>query len=211
MTSMTSPTMSFLGCAADYHGGGIPTGLRATSGSKGSRAQLRAAELARSGARSERLPSLAVNADYGVIGTNPSQSHGTFSVTGTLRFPIWQGGRTGGDIEQADATLTQRRAELEDLKLQVEGDIRKVYLDLEAATSEVEVAQINARVAKETLDLTRQRVEAGVADSVELVQSQEALAGAELDYIDSVFAHNVAKTKPCSLHGPRSGKPAEVP
>jgi outer membrane protein TolC len=134
-----------------------------------------------------------VNADYGVIGTNPSQSHGTFSVTGTLRFPIWEGGRTGGDIEQADATLTQRRAELEDLKLQVEGDIRKVYLDLEAATSEVEVAQRNTRVARETLDLTRQRVEAGVADSVELVQSQEALAGAELDYINSVFAHNVAK------------------
>src|ERR1700728_3193092 len=160
---------------------------------KAAAAQVRAADLALSGARSERLPSLAGNADYGVIGTNPSQSHGTFSVTGTLRFPIWQGGRTEGDIEQADATLTQRRAELEDLKLQVEGDIRKVYLDLEAATSEVEVAQKNAQVAKETLDLTRQRVEAGVADSVELVQSQEALAGAELDYINSVFAHNVAK------------------
>lgn len=160
---------------------------------KAAAAQVRAAALAGSGARSERLPSLAVNADYGVIGTNPSQSHGTFSLTGTLRFPIWQGGRTEGDIEQADATLTQRRAELEDLKLQVEGDIRKVFLDLEAATSEVEVAQKNVRVAQETLDLTRQRVEAGVADSVELVQSQEALAGAELDYINSVFAHNVAK------------------
>jgi outer membrane protein TolC len=160
---------------------------------KAAAAQVRAADLARSGARSERLPSLAVNADYGVIGTNPSQSHGTFSVTGTLRFPIWEGGRTGGDIEQADATLTQRRAELEDLKLQVEGEIRMVFLDLQAATSEVEVAQKNAQVAKETLDLTRQRVEAGVADSVELVQSQEALAGAELDYINSVFAHNVAK------------------
>ena len=160
---------------------------------KAAAAQVRAADLARSGARSERLPSLAVSADYGVIGTNPSQSHGTFSVTGTLRFPIWEGGRAGGDIEQAEATLTQRHAELEDLKLQVEGEIRKVYLDLEAATSEVEVAQKNAKVAKETLDLTRQRVEAGVADSVELVQSQESLAGAELDYINSVFAHNVAK------------------
>jgi outer membrane protein TolC len=156
-------------------------------------AQVRAADLARSGARSERLPSLAVNADYGVIGTNPSQSHGTFSFTGTLRFPIWEGGRTEGNIEQADASLTQRRAELEDLKLQVESEIRKVYLDLHAAASEVQVAQKNVQVAKETLDLTRQRVEAGVADSVELVQSQESLAGAELDYINSVFAHNVAK------------------
>jgi hypothetical protein len=32
-----------------------------------------------------------------------------------------------------------------------------------------------------------------VADSIELVQSQEALAGAELDYINSVLSHNVAK------------------
>jgi len=160
---------------------------------KAAAAQVRAADLARSGARSERLPSLSVNADYGVIGTNPSQSHGTFSVNGTLRFPIWEGGRTEGNIEQADASLTQRRAELEDLKLQVESEIRKVYLDLEAVSSEVEVAQKNVQVAKETLDLTRQRVKAGVADSVELVQSQEALAGAELDYINSVFAHNVAK------------------
>ncbi len=160
---------------------------------KAAAAQVRAAGLALSGARSERLPSLSVNADYGVIGTNPAQSHGTFSATGTLRFPIWEGGRTEGDIEQANATLTQRRAELEDLKLEVESEIRKIYFDLEAATSQVEVAQKNVQVAKETLDLTRQRVEAGVADSVELVQSQESLAGAELDYINSVFAHNLAK------------------
>ncbi len=155
--------------------------------------QVRAADLALSAARSERLPSLSFNADYGVIGTNPAQSHGTFSVTGTLRFPIWEGGRIEGNIEQADASLTQRRAELEDLKLQVESEIRKVYLDLQAAASEVEVAQKNVQVANETLALTRQRVEAGVADSVELVQSQESLANAELDYINSVFAHNVAK------------------
>lgn len=160
---------------------------------KAAAVQVRAADLALSGAHSERLPTLSMNADYGVIGINPSQSHGTFSVTGTLRFPIWEGGRTAGNIEQADATLTQRRAELEDLKLQIESEIRKVYLDLQAATSEVEVAQKNILVSGETLDLTRQRVEAGVAGSVELVQSQESLATAELDYINSVFAHNVAK------------------
>jgi outer membrane protein TolC len=32
-----------------------------------------------------------------------------------------------------------------------------------------------------------------VASSVELVQAQEALATAELDYINTVFAHNLAK------------------
>jgi outer membrane protein TolC len=173
--------------------GALRLAIEQRSDLKAAAAQVRAADLALSGARSERLPSLSVSADYGVIGVNPAQSHGTFSVTGTLRFNIWEGGRTEGDIEQADASLMQRRAELEDLQLEVESEIRKVYLDLQAATSQVEVAHKNVQLAKETLDLTRQRVEAGVATSVELVQSQESLAGAELDYINSVFAHNVAK------------------
>ena len=156
-------------------------------------AQLRAAERSRSAARAERLPALSLSADYGAIGMNPSDAHGTFSVVGSLKFPIWQGGRIEGDIEQASAALAQRQAELEDLRGQVEADVRKVYLDLEAARSQVQVATENLQVTKENLKLTRQRYDAGVTDNVEVVQSQESVAGAELDYINSVFSHNVAK------------------
>jgi outer membrane protein TolC len=128
-----------------------------------------------------------------VIGVNPAQSHGTFTAAATLRVPIWQGGRAKGDIEQADAALTQRRAELEDLKTQVESDIREAYLDVETAASQVEVAQRNIKVTEEALDLTRQRYEAGVTDNVEVIQAQESVTSAKLDYINSVFAHNAAK------------------
>ena len=48
-------------------------------------------------------------------------------------------------------------------------------------------------MTQENLRLTRQRYEAGVTDNVEVVQSQDTVAAAELDYISSVFAHNVAK------------------
>ncbi len=160
---------------------------------KAALAQVRASERSRSAARAERLPSLAFSADYGAIGTNPSQSHGTFTVAGTLRFPIWQGGRAEGDIEQAQASLDQRRAELEDMRGRVESDVRNAFLDLQAATNQVEVSRTNQRVARETLDLTRQRYDAGVTDSVEVMQSHEGVASADLDYITSLFAHNLAK------------------
>jgi len=114
-------------------------------------------------------------------------------VAGTLRFPIWQGGRTEGDIEQAEASLDQRRAEVEDMRGRVESDVRDAFLDLQAATNQVEVSRTNQRVARETLDLTRQRYDAGVTDSVEVVQSHEGVASADLDYITSLFAHNLAK------------------
>ena len=48
-------------------------------------------------------------------------------------------------------------------------------------------------MTQENLRLTRQRYEAGITDNVEVVQSQDAVAAAELDHISSVFAHNVAK------------------
>jgi outer membrane protein TolC len=160
---------------------------------KAAESQVRAAERGKSAAKSELLPSLTAAGDYGVIGTNPAQSHGTFTASATLHVPIWQGGRAKGDIEQADAVLAQRRAELEDLKLQVESDVREAYLDLQTAASQVEVAERNIHVAEESLNLTRQRFEAGVTDNVEVVQAQESVASAKLDYINSVFAHNAAK------------------
>jgi len=160
---------------------------------KAAELQVEAAERSRSAARNERLPSLSVNGDYGAIGVNPAQAHSTFSVVGTLRVPIWQGGRAEADMTQAEAVLAQRKSELADLRSRIESDVRNAFLDLQAAASQVAVAQRNLQVTEETLGLTRQKFDAGVSDNVAVVQSQDAVAGAQLDYINSVFAHNVAK------------------
>jgi len=160
---------------------------------KAADAQIKAAERTVKAARAERYPSLSLSGDYGDIGVNPPQSHPTFSVSGTLSIPIYRGGRTEGDIEQANASLTARKAEMEDLRGRVESDVRNAFLDLEAATSQVEVARRNLDVTRETLDLTKQRFDTGVTDSVDVSQQQASVAGAELDYINAVFAHNLAK------------------
>ena len=160
---------------------------------KAADAQVRAAERAHAAARAERYPSLGVTGDYGGIGVNPSQLQTTYTAAASLKIPIWQGGKTEGDIQQSDAALAQRRAEYEDLKGQIESDVRTSYLDLQAAASQVEVAQRNVQVTKEALELTRQKVEVGVIDNVQYVQAQEEVTNAEFDFINGVFAFNVAK------------------
>jgi outer membrane protein TolC len=156
-------------------------------------AQVQAAELALAAARGERLPALSLNADYGRIGTTPSQAQPTFTVVGMLHVPIWEGGRTGGHVEAAAAALAQRRAEQADLGAEVEAEVRRAFLDVQAAASQVDVAERNLEVNRQSLDLTRQRFAAGVTDNLEVVQTEEALAAAELDRINSLFAHNLAK------------------
>ncbi|HLJ23301.1 MAG TPA: TolC family protein [Candidatus Acidoferrales bacterium] len=160
---------------------------------KAADAQVRAAERAHSAARAERYPSLGATADYGGIGVNASQLQITYTAGASLKIPIWQGGRADGDIQQADAALDQRRAEYDDLKGQIESDVRSAYLDLQAASSQVEVAEKNVAVNKEALELMRQKVEVGVIDNVAYVQAQEEVTNAEFDYINGVFAFNVAK------------------
>jgi outer membrane protein TolC len=160
---------------------------------KAAEAQIRAAERARAAARAERLPSLAVSADLGEIGPRFNEGQHTYTVAGSLKIPVWQGGRAAGDIEQADAALDQRRAELLDTQGRVESDVRNSFLDLEAASSQLELARSNQDLARETLRLSREKFDAGVTDSVEVVQSQEAVASSDLDYITALFAHNLAK------------------
>jgi outer membrane protein TolC len=132
-------------------------------------------------------------ADLGAIGPRISQPEHTNTVTGSIRIPIWQGGRAAGDMEQAEASLEQRRAEAADLRGKVEADVRNGFLDLQAAGSRVGLAANNQELAKETLRLAQEKFDAGVSDSVEVTQAAEAVATADLDRITALFVHNLAK------------------
>jgi outer membrane protein TolC len=158
-----------------------------------SEAQVRAAERALSAAHAERLPSLSLNGDYGVIGPDPVSTHGVFAVTGSLNIPVWQGGRAKGDIQQAEATLHQRQAELADQRGRVEQDVRTALVELQTAAGQVKLAESNRQYANETLSQARDRFNAGVATTVEVVQAQEQVASAEGDYISSLFSLDLAK------------------
>jgi outer membrane protein TolC len=160
---------------------------------KAADSQVHAAEISRRAAVDERLPTISAGADYGIIGTDPTASHGTFSASATIRVPIFNGRRVHGDIEQADAALQQRRAEYEELRGRIDADVRTAFLDLNSAAQQVTVADNNRKLAADTLEQARDRFAAGVADTIEVVQAQESVAGAERDYISSLFAHNLAK------------------
>jgi len=157
-------------------------------------AQVKAADLARKAAVDEYYPSLELTADYGATGVNPSRdAHGTFSVNGAVVFPIFRSGRIRADIDQAEAALAQRKSEYEDAKGKAEEDVRTAFLDLTAAGQQVRVADSNRGLAADTLQQSRDRFGAGVADTVELVQAQESVATAEEDYISALYAFNLAQ------------------
>jgi outer membrane protein TolC len=156
-------------------------------------ADVRAAELSRKAAVAGYFPSLSFGADYGTGGAHPSDATRVYDVRGTLSIPIFTGNRVHGDIQQADAQLEQARDRLDNLRAQIEADVRTALLNLQSSAEQVNVARSNIDLADQTLTQSRDRFSAGVTDTVEVVQSQQAVAGAHEQYISSLYKYNFAK------------------
>ncbi len=112
-------------------------------------ADVRAAEFSRKAAVAGYFPSLAFNADYGTGGAHPSTATQVFDVRGTLSIPIFQGGSVHGDILQADARLEQSRERLDNLRAQIDSDVRTALLNLQSSADQVNVARSNIDLAEE--------------------------------------------------------------
>jgi outer membrane protein TolC len=155
--------------------------------------QVRAAEQFRRAATAEHLPTLGVSGNYGAAGVNIGDSHGVFNAGATLAIPIFAGGRTHADVLEAEATLRQSQQQLDNLRGQIDYDVRSALLDLSAADAQVQVARLGLDLANQTLVQARDRFTAGVTDNLEVVEAQDSVALANENYISSLYSHNVAK------------------
>jgi outer membrane protein TolC len=157
-------------------------------------ATVRSAEYSRRAAQAGYYPSLAASGDYGLAGTDSTLfTHGVFDLRATLTIPIFQGNKVHGDILQADAQLQKSRDQLDNLRGQIDADVRTALLNLESSAQLVAVATSNVALADESLTQSRDRFAAGVTNTVEVVQAQEAVASAHENYISALYSYNYAK------------------
>ncbi len=155
--------------------------------------QLKSAEKARSAATAERYPTISFSGDYGDIGINPANSHGTGNATGTMTIPVLEEGKLRGDANQAQAQLETKRAQFSDIHGQISADVRDSILDIHAAEKQVEVSRSNVQLANEALSEAQQRYAAGVSDNLAVSQAQQSVAQANDQYVSSLYQHNIAK------------------
>ena len=166
---------------------------RTRSDYKAAQALVSAAERSKEAAKAEKLPTLALNADYGAIGPDPASARGTFTLGARLQVPIYQGGRIRADIEQADAQLQQRRSEAEDLRGKIDSDVRSAFLDLKSYEDQLRIARRQIVLAKTQLQQSQDRFAAGVTNNVEVVQAQQSVVSSDDNYISSLYSYNLAK------------------
>jgi outer membrane protein TolC len=155
--------------------------------------RVKAAEAVRDAIAGDRLPSVRVNADYGDIGLAPSDARSTYSISGIVNVPVFQGGRLRGRMLEAEADLMDRRSEAEDFKAGIYYEIRAAFLDLQATAEQLQVATKARDLAARQLTQARDRFAAGVGSNIEVVQAQESVALASEQYIAARYGYDLAK------------------
>ena len=159
---------------------------------KASVTAVHAAELDLSASKSAYLPTVNVNADYGTIGPNPNEHAGRLPWSARSECPVAGRPHRGADRPGRGSPRAPaggaRRSQSRRRRRDPQGDVRRGSVRGTGGGQRAEPS-----VSRETLELTRQRFEAGVSGNIEVVQAQDSVSVAAFDYINSVFSHNVAK------------------
>jgi outer membrane protein TolC len=151
------------------------------------------ARLSASATRLERMPSLSAFGDYGSNGTALNNSLPTRTVGFQVKVPLFDGGRRDARREESASEYRAEAVRTNDLKEQIELDVRLALDSLQSAEQEVKVAQEGLNLANNELTQARRRVDAGVAIGVEVTDAQTRLERARDNHTDALYSYNLAR------------------
>jgi len=151
------------------------------------------ARLAASATKMERLPSVQSFADYGSIGTGPGNALPTRTYGISVKVPIFDGGRRDARRAESASQYRSERVRTNDLKDQLDLDIRLALEGLQSADDELKVAKDGLELADNELTQARRRYDAGVANGLEVTDAQTRLARARDNQIAALYGYNLAR------------------
>lgn len=151
------------------------------------------ARLSASATKMERLPSVAAFGDYGSIGSGLDRALPTRTVGLQVRVPIFDGGRRDARRAESASQYRAEKVRTNDLKEQIELDVRLALDALQSAEEQVKVAREGLSLAENELAQARRRYDAGVANSIEVTDAQTRLERARDNQTAALYGYNVAK------------------
>jgi outer membrane protein TolC len=141
----------------------------------------------------ERVPSVVGFADYGSIGLVINNAIPTRTYGFAVRLPVFDGGRRDARRAETLSQLQQERIKTNDLRQQIELEIRLALDSLRSAEAQVRVAQEGLELAERELAQARRRYEAGITSSIEVTDAQTRLERARENQINALFGYNLAR------------------
>ena len=155
------------------------------------RALERAASAAVDAAIAELYPDLSLRASYAFSGgAFPLVWNWSAALQSALT--VFDRGRRTAGIDSAVAQMQSARTRVADREQQIYLDLTRALNARDTARERLGLADLNVRVARETLELVVERDRLGKATAVELTDAQVALIQAQGDQVKARFDHETA-------------------
>ncbi|MEP6856990.1 MAG: TolC family protein [Gemmatimonadales bacterium] len=155
--------------------------------------RVRAAQQGLSAIKAERLPTLGLVADDGVIGKNGAKMLNTYTWGLQVTLPIFDGFRREGRIQEQRSVVKEAEIRQRDLEQQAQADVRGALLDLAGAREQLDAARERLRFAEQEVSQARDRFNAGVAGNADVVNASLALTASRTLVNDAETAYQLAR------------------
>jgi outer membrane protein TolC len=156
-------------------------------------ARIHAAELAKRAASESRLPTLNFNGTVGQQGLSLPTAIPEYIYQLTVDVPLFTGGRIHADIAKANLEIKEVDQDRADLRSRIALEVKTAQAQLDAARHEVDVANLGVQLAQQEVSQARDRFQAGVANNIEVITAQDALARANDNQIAALYGYNQAR------------------
>jgi outer membrane protein len=168
-------------------------------------ARERIAELEKRGASESRLPSIKFGGFWAEQGLSAPSSIPSYVFQVTVDVPLFTSGRIHAEINKADLEIKKAAQGRADLRNQIALEVKTALAQLESARHEVDVANLGVKLAKEEVLQARDRFQAGVANNIEVISAQDALARANDNQIVALYRYNQSRADVAHATGQMEG------
>jgi outer membrane protein TolC len=155
--------------------------------------RVRAAQQGLSAIKAERLPTLGLVADDGVIGKNGAKMLNTYTWGLQVTLPIFDGFRREARVQEQRSVIKEAEIRQHDLEQQAHADVRGALLDMAGAREQLDAARERLRFAEQEVSQARERFNAGVAGNADVVNASLALTSSRTLVNDAETAYQLAR------------------
>jgi outer membrane protein len=146
-------------------------------------------------ARGNFLPSLSLEGTYFNRNQDPLSTFfidESWFVGAKLEFPFFEGGLRRAELAQARSRLSQNQLATEKLKKDIDLDVTRAALTLEALSRVLESRQEQNRFATKNYEMVSKQFTFGLVTNIDLLDANQTLIESERDVISATYDRHVA-------------------
>jgi outer membrane protein len=122
----------------------------------------------------------------------PGEDPDIWTLTIQGQWTFWEWGKTKHQVAAACARLAKARHLLNEVKDNIQLDVKNAYLSLREAEKNIQVAETAVVQAEENFRMNEERYKQQVATATDVLNAQTLLTQARTNYFNALSDHNIA-------------------